>query len=253
MAETKTTTKEVKVKTTTSSTTKKTTSSSKAKPSTKPQSEKAKISQVRTVTKKVENKVSFENETLPKNVFGASTIYPQAMFDTILSERAAKRFSTHKVKTRGEVSGTGKKPWRQKGTGSARAGSLRSPIFVGGGRAFGPTVQRNYNLKVNKKVRKNALISALTLLAKEKAVLVHEFKVSKPSTRDLLIELNKKKIAVLNNVLLVSNDENVFLSARNLPNVNVVKVTSLSIENLVAADVLVISKEDIKYLEGLVK
>ncbi|EPL05758.1 50S ribosomal protein L4, partial [Chlamydia psittaci 02DC14] len=141
----------------------------------------------------------------------------------------------------------------QKGTGSARAGSLRSPIFVGGGRAFGPTVQRNYNLKVNKKVRKNALISALTLLAKEKAVLVHEFKVSKPSTRDLLIELNKKKIAVLNNVLLVSNDENVFLSARNLPNVNVVKVTSLSVENLVAADVLVISKEDIKYLEGLVK
>ncbi|EPJ15306.1 50S ribosomal L4 domain protein, partial [Chlamydia psittaci 01DC11] len=98
MAETKTTTKEVKVKTTTSSITKKTTSSSKAKPSTKPQSEKAKISQVRTVTKKVENKVSFENETLPKNVFGASTIYSQAMFDTILSERAAKRFSTHKVK-----------------------------------------------------------------------------------------------------------------------------------------------------------
>ena len=96
-------------------------------------------------------------------------------------------------------------------------------------------------------------MSALTLLAKDNAILVYEFKLAKPSTRDLLIELNKKGLAMLNNVLIISNDENIYLSARNLPNVSVGKITSLSVEALVAADALVLSKEDIKYLEGLVK
>ncbi|WP_412031465.1 50S ribosomal protein L4 [Metamycoplasma buccale] len=196
--------------------------------------------------------VSFDI-TLPKSVFGIEKIYNQAIFDAILSERASRRFANHKVLTRGEVSGTGKKPWRQKGTGNARAGSMRSPIFVGGGRAFGPTTARNYNLKINKKARKNALLSALTLLANAKSILVKEYKLEKPSTKKLLVELNKDNLALLNNVLLVSNDENVFLSARNLPNVSVTKITSLSIESLIAADVLIISKDDIKILEGMVK
>ncbi|AWX69282.1 50S ribosomal protein L4 [[Mycoplasma] anseris] len=201
-----------------------------------------------TTTKKVTSEVK-----LPKTVFGLDKIYTQAIFDAILSERGSKRLATHKVKSRAEVSGTGKKPWRQKGTGNARAGSLRSPIFVGGGRVFGPTTARNYNLKINKKARKNALFSALTLLAQNNNVLVKELKMEKPSTRDLLIELNKDGLALLNNVLLVSNEENVFLSARNLPNVHVVKITSLSVESLIAADVLVLSESDVKYLEGLVK
>lgn len=235
-----------KAKTTTAKATSKTTSSSKPSTSDK------KIVTTKVQTIKPANKVSFKEE-LPKKVFGISKIYSQAIFDVILSERASKRFSTHKVKNRGEVSGTGKKPWRQKGSGNARAGSLRSPIFVGGGRIFGPTTARNYSLKVNRKVRKNALLSALTLLAKDNAILVHEFKLAKPSTRDLLIELNKKGLAMLNNVLIISNDENIYLSARNLPNVSVGKITSLSVEALIAADALVLSKEDIKYLEGLVK
>lgn len=242
----KRTTSTNKAKTTTTKAASKTTSSSKPSTSDK------KIVTTKVQTVKPANKVSFKEE-LPKKVFGLSKIYSQAIFDVILSERASKRFSTHKVKNRGEVSGTGKKPWRQKGSGNARAGSLRSPIFVGGGRVFGPTTARNYSLKVNRKVRKNALLSALTLLAKDNAILVHEFKLAKPSTRDLLIELNKKGLAMLNNVLIISNDENIYLSARNLPNVSVGKITSLSIEALVAADALVLSKEDIKYLEGLVK
>ena len=242
----KMTTSTNKAKTTTTKAASKTTSSSKPSTSDK------KIVTTKVQTVKPANKVSFKEE-LPKKVFGLSKIYSQAIFDVILSERASKRFSTHKVKNRGEVSGTGKKPWRQKGSGNARAGSLRSPIFVGGGRVFGPTTARNYSLKVNRKVRKNALLSALTLLAKDNAILVHEFKLAKPSTRDLLIELNKKGLAMLNNVLIISNDENIYLSARNLPNVSVGKITSLSIEALVAADALVLSKEDIKYLEGLVK
>lgn len=242
----KMTTSTNKAKTTTTKAASKTTSSSKPSTSDK------KIVTTKVQTVKPANKVSFKEE-LPKKVFGLSKIYSQAIFDVILSERASKRFSTHKVKNRGEVSGTGKKPWRQKGSGNARAGSLRSPIFVGGGRVFGPTTARNYSLKVNRKVRKNALLSALTLLAKDNAILVHEFKLAKPSTRDLLIELNKKGLAMLNNVLIISNDENIYLSARNLPNVSVGKITSLSVEDLIAADALVLSKEDIKYLEGLVK
>ena len=184
---------------------------------------------VKVQTHKIAKKVSFD-VTLPKSVFGLT-----------------------KVKNRGEVSGTGKKPWAQKGTGNARAGSMRSPIFVGGGRVFGPTTARNYNLKVNKKVRRNALLSVLSQLASDKAVLVHEFELKAPSTRDLLIQLAKKNLAELNNVLVVTNDENIYLSARNLPNVHVTKITSLSVESLLAADVLVLSAADVKYLEGMVK
>lgn len=194
-----------------------------------------------------------ENNDLPKSVFGLEKIHTQSVFDAILVERGSKRLATHKVKNRGEVSGTGKKPWPQKRTGNARAGSLRSPIFVGGGRAFGPTTERNYNLKINKKARKNALFSALTMLANANAVLVREYELDKISTRALLVELNKDDLINLNNVLIVSSNEVVFKSAKNLPNVNVSKVTSLSIEALVAADVLVISEKDIKFLEGMAK
>ncbi|BAQ54309.1 50S ribosomal protein L4 [Mycoplasmopsis arginini] len=194
-----------------------------------------------------------ENNDLPKSVFGLEKIHTQSVFDAILVERGSKRLATHKVKNRGEVSGTGKKPWPQKRTGNARAGSLRSPIFVGGGRAFGPTTERNYNLKINKKARKNALFSALTMLANANAVLVREYELDKISTRALLVELNKDDLINLNNVLIVSSNEVVFKSAKNLPNVNVAKVTSLSIEALVAADVLVISEKDIKFLEGMAK
>ncbi|TPR53682.1 50S ribosomal protein L4 [Metamycoplasma neophronis] len=197
--------------------------------------------------------VAFDTTNLPKSVFGLEKVYSQAIFDAILAERGAKRLATHKTKTRGEVSGSGKKPWAQKHTGNARAGSLRSPIFVGGGKVFGPTTERNYNLKINKKARRNALLSALTLLANDQAVLVKEYALDKISTRALLTEMAKDKLVNLNNVLLVSSNDTVFMSARNLPNVHVTKVTSLSVEALLAADVLVISENDVKVLEGLAK
>ncbi|WP_373598026.1 50S ribosomal protein L4 [Metamycoplasma equirhinis] len=216
--------------------------------------DKAPVKKTPISVKKTEEKhTKFSSDNLPKLVFGLEKIYSQSIFDAILSERGSKRLATHKTKTRGEVSGSGKKPWDQKHTGNARAGSLRSPIFVGGGKVFGPTVERNYNLKINKKARKNALFSVLSLLAKDNAVLVKEYNLEKISTRGLLIELSKDNIASLNNILIVSNNETVFLSARNLPNVSVTKVTSLSIESLLAADVLVLSAADVKYLEGMAK
>lgn len=198
-----------------------------------------------------------ENKTkLPSALFNIKNVNTQAIFDTILYERASRRQGTHQVKSRADVSGTGKKPWRQKGTGRARAGSLRSPIFVGGGRAFGPQSNRNYNFKVNKKVRKLAFLSALTLLAKEKLVLIDDknsFKLKEIKTKALVDILKSKKIDNKKHILIVSNDINIFKSANNLENVAVVKLESLSVENLIWTDIFVLSSDDLKRLEGMVK
>ncbi|UWD34290.1 50S ribosomal protein L4 [Mesomycoplasma molare] len=221
----------------------------------------SKRTSVKTSSTKVVVKTSKSTKTpelaktvnLPKSVFGIETINSQAIFDVILSERASRRQGTHKVKSRAEVSGTGKKPWRQKGTGRARAGSMRSPIWVGGGRAFGPTNERNYNLKVNKKVRSLAFFGALSQLAKNNQVIVKSFKLNDYSTKSIVKELTELKVEKLRNILIISNDEKVFKSSNNLQNVVVTKVTSILVEQLIQADVLIIGKEDIKYLEGLVK
>lgn len=207
------------------------------------------------VSKKQPKKVTlnFDNSKLSKEVFFLEKIYEQAIFDTIVADRASLRQGTHDVKNRSEVSGSGKKPWKQKGTGRARAGSLRSPVFVGGGRAFGPTPERNYTLKVNKKVRKLALKSALTMLAAEKAVAVNDLKLEGISTKEILNKLTTLKVNKLRTVLIVTNDEIVYRSARNLPNVSICKPTSLSVESLIGADVMIISKEGLEIVEGRLK
>ncbi|ADQ90330.1 50S ribosomal protein L4 [Mesomycoplasma hyopneumoniae] len=209
-----------------------------------------KISEISIQSQKTENLVKFNaNDDLPKSLFEQKEPHFQAIFDAILSERASKRLSTHKVKNRAEVSGTGKKPWKQKSTGKARAGSKRSPIFVGGGRAFGPTTQRNYNLKVNKKVKKLAFISALSQLAQNQQILVNDFSMNKISTKLLVDQLKIFKIDQLRHILIASSDPNLFLSARNLPNVELVKTNSLTVESLIKADLLIISKNEITNLE----
>ncbi|MXR35210.1 50S ribosomal protein L4 [Mesomycoplasma hyopneumoniae] len=209
-----------------------------------------KISEISIQSQKTENLVKFNaNNDLPKSLFEQKEPHFQAIFDSILSERASKRLSTHKVKNRAEVSGTGKKPWKQKSTGKARAGSKRSPIFVGGGRAFGPTTQRNYNLKVNKKVKKLAFISALSQLAQNQQILVNDFSMNKISTKLLVDQLKIFKIDQLRHILIASSDPNLFLSARNLPNVELVKTNSLTVESLIKADLLIISKNEITNLE----
>ncbi|MXR05879.1 50S ribosomal protein L4 [Mycoplasma flocculare] len=209
-----------------------------------------KNSEITIQTKKYENLVKFNaNEDLPESLFEKKDLYFQAIFDSILSERSTKRFANHKVKNRAEVSGTGKKPWKQKSTGKARAGSRRSPIFVGGGRAFGPTIQRNYNLKVNKKVKKIAFASALSQLAQNKQILVSDFSQDKISTKLLVQHLKTFNIVHLRHILIASSDSNLFLSARNLPNVELVKPNSITIESLIKTDLLVISKNEIANLE----
>ncbi|WP_029608987.1 50S ribosomal protein L4 [Mycoplasma simbae] len=198
-------------------------------------------------------KFDFDNSKLPAEVFGLEKIYEQAIFDTILSERASRRQGTHSVKSRAEVSGGGKKPWRQKGTGRARAGSTRSPIWVGGGRAFGPRTERNYTLKVNKKAKRAAFLSALTLLAQDRAVLVDDFKLDKISTKDAVAKLSALKLAHVKHVLVVSDNETVYKSLSNVANVAVIKPASVTVEALVWADVLVLSSEGLKHFEGRAK
>ncbi|WP_406615735.1 50S ribosomal protein L4 [Mycoplasmopsis hyopharyngis] len=207
------------------------------------------------VAKKEVKKVSlnFDNSKLAKEIFFAEKVSEQAIFDTIVADRAALRQGTHDVKNRAEVSGSGKKPWKQKGTGRARAGSLRSPVFVGGGRAFGPTPERNYKLKVNRKVRKLALRSALTMLASEKAIAVNDLKLEGISTKEILKKLTTLKVNELKTVLIVTNDEIVYRSARNLPNVAIYRPSSVSVEALIGADVLVISKEGLEIVERRAK
>jgi len=189
---------------------------------------------------------------LPKEVFSVK-INTQAIFDTIMSERASVRQGTHKTKDRSEVRGGGRKPWRQKGTGRARAGSTRGPIWVGGGRVFGPTPERNYNLKVNKKVRKNALFSALSLKASEGSIKVQELKLDKISTKELINQVTKLLGKDQKKALIVTSDEKIFKSANNVKTIDTTKLASMSVEQIVNADIVIMSKEDIKTLEGMVK
>ncbi|UBX97585.1 50S ribosomal protein L4 [Mycoplasmopsis synoviae] len=175
-------------------------------------------------------------------------IHQQAIFDSILSERASRRQGTHQVKNRAAVSGSGKKPWKQKGTGRARHSSRRSPIWVGGGRAFGPQSVKNYSLKVNKKVKQLAFRSALTMLVNDKAVLVEDFKMDKISTKDLIQKLKSLNVDKLRHVVLVSENATVFKSSANLKNVTTLKAHSLNVETLVRADVLLVESESMKLL-----
>lgn len=165
---------------------------------------------------------------------------------------AAQRQGTHKAKERAEIARTTKKLKRQKGTGGARAGSMKSPVFVGGGRAFGPQ-PRDYSFKLNKKVKRLARVSALTYKAKENAITVLEdFNFEAPKTKnyvDLMKNLNltdKKTLLVLGD-----SNKNVYLSSRNLERAKVVTASELNTYDIVNAQSLILSESSVKVLESI--
>lgn len=165
---------------------------------------------------------------------------------------AAQRQGTHKSKERAEISRTTKKLKRQKGTGGARAGSMKSPLFVGGGRAFGPR-PRDYSFKLNKKVKRLARVSALSYKAKENAITVLEdFNFESPKTKDYA-ELMKNLNLSDKKTLLVLGDQNknVYLSARNLEGTKVVTASELNTYDIVNAHSLILSESSVKVLESL--
>ena len=187
------------------------------------------------------------------SVFGVE-VNNQVMFDAVQVYQANMRQATAKTKTRSEVSGGGKKPWRQKGTGRARAGSSRSPIWVGGGKVFGPIGNQNFKLSQNKKAHALALKSALTSKVNDKAlVVVDEFKLDSVKTKafaEVLAKLN-----VSGKALLVLDDANavVVASARNIPTLTVTTTNNLSVYDLLNNGTVVFTKEALKTVEGDLK
>ena len=167
---------------------------------------------------------------------------------------ANRRQGTHKSKERAEIAGSTRKIKRQKGTGTARAGSIKSPIFRGGGRVFGPR-PRNYSFKLNKKLKVLARKSALTYKAQEKGLLVLEdFSMEVPKTKEYLgllknLSLSNKKTLVV----MAETDKNVTLSGRNLQNSKVVTADSLNTYDLLNAESVVLSESSVEKIENLLK
>ena len=189
----------------------------------------------------VRGKVLTERE-LPAELFDAAVNVP-VMHQVVVAGMAAKRAGTHSTKTRGEVAGGGAKPWRQKGTGRARHGSIRSPIWTGGGVAHGPK-PRDYSMRVNKKMKRAALRSALTdALRSGKLAVVDGLSFDAPRTKDALEVLSA--LGVEGRVLLVLDapDEAVEKSFRNLAGVKIDYAGNLSTYDLLYADRVVMTTD----------
>ena len=164
----------------------------------------------------------------------------------VVRQLANKRQGTQKAKTRSEVSGGGRKPWRQKGTGHARQGSTRAPQWTGGGVVFAP-VPRDYSFKMNKKERRIALKSALTTRVQEnKLVVLDELKLDAIKTKDMQNVLNNLKVE---KAMVVTDNENVIVSARNIPNVITASVGTLNVFDIQKYNTVVLDKAAVAKVE----
>ena len=188
---------------------------------------------------------------LNKEIFG---IEPnnKVLYDAIILSRASLRQGTHSTKTRAEVSGGGRKPWRQKGTGHARQGSIRAVQWRGGGIAFGP-VPRDYSKKMNRKERRLALKSALATKVSD-MIIVDDIKLATPKTKEMLsllknLNLDSNKVLVIVKEL----DENIILASRNLENVILIDSNEINVLDLIAAEKVLITKEAIDQIEEVLK
>ena len=208
------------------------------------------MAEKKTVSVKVLNMAGEEVSKISLNaqVFG---IEPnnQVMFDAVQVEQSNARQATAKTKVRHEVSGGGKKPFRQKGTGRARAGTTRSPIWVGGGTVFGPDGNQNYKISQNKKAHNLALRSALSLKAKEGLVVVDELKFDEKKTANFLKVMNALKVGDKVLVAVDQIDENIFYSASNIAWVKLVSIDNVSVRDLLNVDTVVFSKSSVENLQ----
>jgi large subunit ribosomal protein L4 len=166
----------------------------------------------------------------------------QAVLDVVTAHRAARRSGTASTKTMGEVAGTGKKPWRQKGTGRARAGSFASPLWPGGGVVFGPK-PRSYAKKVNRKVKQLALRKALSERLKAgDVIVVDDLKLEAPKTRSFVALLKALEISGSALVVSAGQDKNLFLASRNVPNVVLTTGEQLNTYDVLRPDKLVFAR-----------
>jgi large subunit ribosomal protein L4 len=181
-------------------------------------------------------------------VFGAE-VNDAVIYDVVKMQMAARRSGTSSTKTRSDVSGGGKKPWRQKGTGRARAGTSRSPIWRGGGIVFGPH-PRDYSYSVPKKVRKKALISVLSMKRKEdKMLILKDFPMEKISTKIFqgVVDLFELKKALF---VLDMDNEILFKSSRNIKNIKMIRSEGINVYDVLNCEHLVLLEPSVKKIEG---
>ena len=190
---------------------------------------------------------------LSDEIFGI-TPNDQVVYEQINLAMANSRQGSHKVKNRSEVSGGGRKPWRQKGTGNARQGSIRAPHWVGGGVVFGPSANRNYTKKMNKKERRLALKSALTYKANDNAIIaIENFDIKTNKTKDMLKQLESLKLE--GKLLIVTTEltENAILATRNIGTIKLVLANELNTYDVLYCDKLVVTEDAVKYIEEVLK
>jgi len=200
-----------------------------------------------TITGSAAGEVEFADELLIKNGKGT-----QAVHDAVVAFMANQRLGTAKTKQMGEVAGTGKKPWRQKGTGRARAGSFQSPLWAGGAVVFGPR-PRDYSKKITKKTKALAFRKALSerLLAGD-VVVLEDWKLDKPKTKSIVAVLDKVAPQASALIVAESLDDNLKLASRNLPEVQVETADAVNVYELLRFDKIVTTKGALAKLQARV-
>ena len=208
------------------------------------------MAEKKTVSVKVLSKAGEEVSkiSLKAEVFGVEA-NNQVMFDAVQVEQSNARQATAKTKVRHEVSGGGKKPFRQKGTGRARAGTTRSPIWVGGGTVFGPDGNQSYKISQNKKAHNLALRSALSLKVNNGLVVVEDLKLESKKTKEFLKVLDALKVGGKVLVVLDEFDENALYGASNLNWVKLVSTDNVSVLDLLNVDNVVFTKASVEKLQ----
>jgi len=192
---------------------------------------------------------------LPKEIFEAK-VNSDLMHQVLTSQMANQRRVIAHTKTRGEVSGGGIKPWRQKGTGRARHGSIRSPLWKGGGVTFGPRSERNYKKRIPEKIRRKALFMAFSAKAKDNLILVlDKIEIENPKTK-LMVEIlgnlrSKVKNFKKGNVILAlpQKDEKIILASRNLPGFSTIEARNLNVLDLLSFKYLILPKASVKVIK----
>lgn len=178
----------------------------------------------------------------------------KVLYDAIILQRASLRQGTHSTKNRSEVSGGGRKPWRQKGTGHARQGSIRAVQWVGGGR-YGTPVPRDYSKKQNRKERRLALQTAfLNVYNNKQLVVVDSLSVATPKTKEMTTMLNTLELADKKVLIVVKElEENLILASRNLGNIALLEPTELNVLDLSYADVVLTTKEALEQIKEVLR
>ncbi|MBO8425799.1 MAG: 50S ribosomal protein L4 [Firmicutes bacterium] len=189
---------------------------------------------------------------LSASVFGVES-NDQVIKDAVTVYQANLRQATAKTKKRHEVHGTNKKPWRQKGTGRARAGDCKSPIWVGGGTVFGPDGNQNYKLSQNKKAHSLALRGVLSEKAEKGLIVVDSLDLKKASTKEFEACLKAIKADGKTLIVVDEGNDNLVLSARNLAKVELTETNNVSVYDVLNNDYLVVSKDGIKKIEEALK